>query len=54
MSGIGAVTPANKQPSVEGQQPERDGRKRPPRNPRKPRSDDDLVEVEPRKLDLEA
>jgi len=55
MSGIGAVTPASTQSSVEGQQPpERDGRKRPPRSPRRPQTDDEMVAVEPRKLDLEA
>jgi hypothetical protein len=55
MSGIGAVAPADKRKPIEERQPpERDGgRGSPPRRPRKPRSDD-LVEVEPRKLDIEA
>jgi hypothetical protein len=55
MSGIGAVTPAKSKLPVEGHQPpERDGGKRPPRKPRKPKSDDDMVEVEPHTLDVEA
>jgi hypothetical protein len=55
MSGIGAVSPAKTKLPVEAHQPpERDGRKRPPGKPRKPKSDDDLVEVEPHKLDVEA
>jgi hypothetical protein len=56
MSGIGAVTPAKTQLPVEGHQPpDRDGGKRAqPRHPRKPKSDADVVEVEPHKLDVEA
>lgn len=56
MSGIGSVVPAEKQGPVERRPPpERDGGKRPPpRRPGKPRSDADLVEVEPHKLDVEA
>ena len=52
MSGVGAVTPPKTQLPVEPR-PERDGGKRPPL-PRKPRKDEDLVEVEPRNLDVEA
>jgi hypothetical protein len=53
MSGIGAVTPPKTQLPVEGHQPpERDGGRRAP--PRKPKPDDDLVEAEQHKLDLEA
>jgi hypothetical protein len=56
MSGIGAVAPADRHLPVEGREPpERDGGKGSlPRRPRKPRSDADLVEVEPHKLDVEA
>ena len=56
MSGIGVVPPAkSKLPVEERQSPERDGGNRsPPRRPRKPRSDTELVPVEPHKLDLEA
>jgi hypothetical protein len=54
MSGIGAVTPAKTKLPVEGHPPERDGGKRPPRRPRKPKSDEDLVEVPPHKLDVDA
>ena len=55
MSGIGAVTPAKTKLPAEGHRPpEGDGRKRLPRKPRKPKSDDDLVEVQPHKLDVEA
>jgi hypothetical protein len=55
MSGIGAVAPTKTKLPVEGHQPpEGDGRRRPPRKPRKPLSDDDLVEVQPHKLDVEA
>ena len=56
MSGIGSVVPADKQEPVERRPPpERDGGKRPPpRHPRKPRPDADLVEAEPHRLDLEA
>jgi hypothetical protein len=56
MSGIGAVAPADQRLPIEGQEaPQRDGGKgSPPRRPRKPRSDADLVEAEPHKLDLEA
>ena len=55
MNGIGAVTPTNTEVPVEGHRlPEGDGKKRPPRRPRKPKSDDDLVEVQPHKLDVEA
>jgi hypothetical protein len=55
MSGIAAVTPAKPKLPVEAHQStERDGGKRPPRQPRKPKSDDQLVEVEPHKLDVEA
>jgi hypothetical protein len=55
MSGIGAVTPANTQPSVEEQQaPDRDAGKRQPRPPRKRVSKDEMVEVEPRSVDFEA
>jgi hypothetical protein len=56
MSGIGAVAPADKRKPAEGRQPpERDGGKgSPPRRPREPPPDVDLVEVEPHKLDLEA
>ena len=40
MSGIGAVTPINTDVPVEGHQPpEGDGKKRPPRRPRKPKSE---------------
>jgi hypothetical protein len=55
MSGIGSVVPADKQDPVERRPPpERDGGKGSPRRPRKPRSDADLVEVEPHELDVEA
>jgi hypothetical protein len=55
MSGIGAVAPADKPLPVEAREPpQRDGGKGSPRRPRKPRSDADLVEAEPHKLDLEA
>jgi hypothetical protein len=55
MSGIGAVTPAKTQlPVEERPPPERDGGKAPSRRPRKPPSDDDLVEAEQHKLDVEA
>ncbi len=56
MSGVGAVTPAKTQLPVEQRPPpERDGGKKPPpREPRKGRSEDDLVEVERRNLDVEA
>ena len=56
MSGIGTVAPADKRKPVEERQsPERDGGKgSPPRRPREPRSDADLVEVEPHTLDVEA
>jgi hypothetical protein len=56
MSGIGAVAPTDKRKPAEGRQPpERDGGKgSPPRRPREPPPDVDLVEVEPHKLDLEA
>ena len=56
MSGIGTVAPADRQGPVEGRPPpERDGGKRaPPRRPRQPPPDADLVEAEPHKLDVEA
>jgi len=56
MSGIGAVAPAYKRKPIEERQTtERDGGKgSPPRRPREPQSDADLVEVEPRTLDVEA
>ena len=56
MSGIGAIAPADRRKPAEGRQsPERDGGKgSPPRRPREPPRDADLVEVEPRELDLEA
>jgi hypothetical protein len=54
MSGIGPVVPADTRKPIEEHGPtDRDGR-RPPRRPPKPRTDDDLVEVDPHKLDLEA
>ena len=54
MSGIGAIVPADKRKPVEERQPERDGKGPPPRRPREPQSDADLVEVEQHKLNLEA
>ena len=56
MSGIGAVAPTDKRKPAEGRQPpERDGGKgSPPRRPREPTADADLVEVQSHKLDLEA
>jgi hypothetical protein len=54
MSGIGPVVPADTWKPVEEHGPaDRDG-KRPPRRSPKQRTDDDLVEVEPHKLDFEA
>jgi hypothetical protein len=54
MSGIGPVVPADTRKPVEEQgRADRDGRPH-PRRPSKRRTDDDLVEVEPHKLDLEA
>ncbi len=44
MSEIAPVTPAKTKLPVEAHQStERDGGKRPPRQPRKPKSDDELV-----------
>jgi hypothetical protein len=53
MSGIGPVVPADTRKPVEEHGPvDRDGKA--PRRPLKQRTDDELVEVEPRQLDLEA
>ncbi|HEY7581033.1 MAG TPA: hypothetical protein VH855_25850 [Acetobacteraceae bacterium] len=53
MSGIGPVVPADTRKPIDEHGPaDRDGR--PPRRPPKRRTEDELVEVEPRKLDLEA
>jgi hypothetical protein len=56
MSGIGAVAPVDKQGLVEARlAADRDGGKGSlPRRPRKPRSDDDKVEKDTHKLDVEA
>ena len=55
MSDIGAVAPADRHAPTPGRQPpERDGGKKPKPRPREPKADDDLVGVEPRKLDIEA
>lgn len=55
MSDIGAVAPADRHAPAPGRQmPERDGGKKPKPRPPEPRADDDLVKVEPRKLDIEA
>jgi hypothetical protein len=54
MSDVAAVVPVETHLPVEQhRRVERDGRK-PPRQPRKPRSSDDMVETEPHKLDVEA
>jgi hypothetical protein len=53
MSGIGPVVPADQQQPVEEHGPaDQDGK--PLRRPPRRRTKDDLVEVEPHKLDLEA
>jgi hypothetical protein len=53
MSGIGAVVPAGKQTPIEEHRPaERDG-KRPPRRPPRSSRDQDMVETEQHKLDVE-
>ncbi len=56
MSEIGAVAPADKRAPAARRQPpaERDGKGSQPRRPRDQPPDADLVEVEPRKLDVEA
>jgi hypothetical protein len=55
MSEIGAITPTNTEIPVDGHRPpEGDGKRRPPRRPRKPKSDEDMGEMEPHKLDVEA
>lgn len=58
MSDIGAVAPAEKLMPVDPhrqQQPERDRGKAARRSkPRKPRSDDEMIEAESHTLDLEA
>jgi hypothetical protein len=55
MSDIGAVAPADRHAPTPGRQtPERDGDKKPKPRQREPKVDDDTVEVEPRKLDIEA
>ena len=56
MSEIGAVAPADQHaPATKRPPPERDsGKGSPPRRPREPQSDADLVEVESHQLDLEA
>jgi hypothetical protein len=56
MRDIGAVAPAEKQLPVDShQQPARDRDKSARRpQPRKPRSDDEMVEAEAHTLDLEA
>jgi hypothetical protein len=53
MSGIGAVVPAEKpKPIEEHRSAERDG-KRPPRQPPRPLQDEEMVETEQHKLDVE-
>jgi hypothetical protein len=53
MSGIGAVVPADKQmPIDEHHSAKRDG-KRPPRQPPRSSREEDMVEAEPHKLDVE-
>ncbi len=53
MSGIGPVNPADqRQPIEEHGSADQDGK--PPRRPPRRQTKDDLVEVEPHKLDLEA
>jgi len=56
MSEIGAIAPADKPAFIEARlAPERDGGKGSlPRRPRKPRPDDEQVEKETHKLDVEA
>ncbi len=54
MSGIGAIVPAEKQkPIDEHRRVDRDGKK-PPRQPPRRNADDDMVEAEQHKLDVEA
>jgi len=53
MSGIGPVAPADQQQPLEEHGPADQDGKPPRRSPRR-RTQDDLVEVEPRKLDFEA
>lgn len=53
MSGIGAVMPADKQMPIEERgSGGRDG-KRPPRQPPRSSQDEDMVEAEQHKLDVE-
>ncbi len=53
MSGIGAVVPADRQMPIEEHRPAgRDG-KRPPRQPPRSTREDDMVETEQHKLDVE-
>ena len=55
MSDIGAVAPPDRHAPTPGRQPqESEGGKRSKPRPREPKADDDLIEVEPRKLDIEA
>jgi hypothetical protein len=55
MSGIGGVTPTDKHtPEKRQPGPRDDGKAAPQRPPRKQQSEDDLVEVEPHTLDIEA
>lgn len=53
MKDIGAIAPAEAHPPVEPHD-RLDKDNRQPRRPRKPPSDDDMVETQPHKLDLEA
>ena len=54
MSGIGAVVPAETQKPIDEYRPvERDGKKPPRQRPRQ-NADDDMVEAEQHKLDVEA
>jgi hypothetical protein len=53
MSGIGPVVPVDqRQPVEEHGSSDQDGK--PPRHPPRRRTEDDFVEVEPRKVDFEA
>jgi len=53
MSGINSVAPAEARLPIEPHEP-LDQDKRPPRRPRKPHLDDDMVEMPAHQLDLEA
>jgi hypothetical protein len=53
MSDIGAVAPAGKQTPIEEHRPAKRDGKRPPRQPPRSSRDEDMVETEQHKLDVE-